>query len=164
MKNMPTFKITDWLDDEAYLLLGIHTSVAPYRLAYLINTHLKMMFARTAHDQDVRSEEYVAQYPVYKHEDPSTQVIYYLVANNYLGKPIKTQSSGGLFQDLSVQEINVTLIKEYKEVDFLLKICTEDASYNVQQLLASLTKVPDIISAYQLDRYHIKHQDYLIFE
>jgi cytochrome c556 len=78
--------------------------------------------------------------------------------------PANTLSSGGLFNEIEVQEIKVTLIKEYKEVDYLLKISTDDTSYDVKAFTTALTKIPQVISAYQVNPQVIKQQDYLIFE
>lgn len=161
---MPTYKFNDWIEDEIYLLIGIHTTLEPYRLAFLINKYLKTQFVRTVQDLDVTKKEYIAHYPVYKFTDSLYQIEYFLVANKYRGLPIKTQSSGGLFEEFKEQEIKVTLIKEFKTVDYFMKICTEDLLFAIKNILTTLQEIPEVLSAYQVDHKTIKQQDYLIFE
>lgn len=161
---MPTIKFSDWIEEEDYILLGIHTTVEPYRIAFLINKYLKTQFVRTIQDLDVTKKEYIAHYPVYKFIDPVYQIDYFLVANKYRGLAIKTQSSGGLFQDLQEQEIKVTLIKEFKTVDYFIKIGTQDALFAMKNIVSSLQQIPEVLSAYQVDHNTIKQLDYLIFE
>jgi hypothetical protein len=161
---MTALKLIDWGEEENYVLLGVHTTAEPYRLAYLINKYLKMQFFRTGYDHDVTMPDCKAHYPVYKHEDVVYNIDYFLVPNKYYGVLVKTSNSGGLFNDIDEQDIKVTLIKEYKDVDYLIKICTEDPSYSVKEIILSLLTIPQVISAYELDTLVIKHQDYLIFE
>lgn len=161
---MPAHKYIDWGEDEGYILVALYATTESYRLAYLLNKHLKMQFYRTTYDQDVTMPECIAHYPVYKHEDVIYNIDYYLVPNKHYGMPINTLSSGGLFNEIEVQEIKVTLIKEYKEVDYLLKISTDDTSYDVKAFTTALTNIPQVISAYQVNPQVIKQQDYLIFE
>lgn len=162
--DMLALKLIDWGEDEDYMLLGLHATIEPYRLAYLINKHLKMQFYRTSYDHDVTLPEYKAHYPVYKYEDIVLNINHFLVPNKHYGTPVKTSSSGGLFNDINEQEIKVTLIKEYKDVDYLIKICTDDPGYRVKEMVTSLLTIPQVISAYQVNTLVIKHQDYLIFE
>lgn len=161
---MPALKLIDWGEDEDYLLVAIHATSEPYRLAYLVNKHLNLQFYRTSYDQDVTMPDYVAHYPVYKHQDHLYNVDYYMVPNKFYGKLFNTNASVGLFNELQAEEVKVTLIKEYREVDYLIKICTDDPSFGIKPMLASLMAIPQIISAYQVDPLVIKQQDYLTFE
>lgn len=161
---MPAHKLIDWGEEEDYMLVAMHTTAAPYRLAYLINKYLKMQFFRTVHDQDVTMPNYIANYPVYKHEDLAQNVHYFLVPNKQIATALKASDTNDLFSNDIDQELKVTLIKEYSKVDYLLKICTEDAAYKVKELATLLLTIPQVISAYPVDHLIIKQQDYLIFE
>lgn len=161
---MPALKLTDWGEDEDYLLIAIHSTSEPYRLAYLVNKHLQLQFCRTAYDQDVTMPDYVANYPVYKHQDRNTNVDYFMVPNKHYGRMFTANVSLSLFNELEAEEVKVTLIKEYREVDYLIKICTDDPGFAIKPILAALMTIPQIISAYQVDPLVIKQQDYLTFE
>ena len=162
---MPSYTLTDWdNDDEPYTLIGIHASIEPYRLAYQINKHLKTEFYRTEKDQDITMPKYVSNYPVFCYKDRFENSTLYLTPNKYQGKLKELSSSLGLFEAQEVQEVKTVLLKEFQTVDFLLKIEKDEQSFPVKKWLHSLNKIPHIISAYQLDRFVIKNQDYLIFE
>ena len=162
---MPSYSLTDWdTEEEPYTLIGIHASIEPYRMAYKLNKHLKTEFFRTDQDQDVTMPEYVSNYPVYRFTDSLENTTIFLTPNKYVGRFKEVSSSVGLFDAQDVQEIKTILIKEYQTVDFLLKIEKESHTFPVKKWLNNLNEIPHVISAYQLDRFKIKNQDYLIFE
>ena len=162
---MPSYTLTDWETEiEPYTLLGIHSTIEPYRLAYKINKHLKTQFSRTERDQDVTMPRYVSHYPVYKYVDTYENTTIYLVPNKFTGRLKETSSSLGLFGGTEVDEVKTVLLKEFQTVDFLLKIEKEEEVFPLKKWVNSLIEIPHVISAYQLDRFMIKNQDYLIFE
>jgi len=162
---MPSYTLTDWeTDDEPYTLIGIHATIEPYRMAYKINKHLKTEFSRMSRDQDVVMPDYVSNYPVYYYTDSIENTTIYLTPNRFTGKLKSLSSSLGLFEDQQVQEIKTVLLKEYQSVDFLLKIEKDEQAFPLKKWLNNLIEIPQVISAYTLDRFKIKNQDYLIFE
>ncbi|WP_124979242.1 IPExxxVDY family protein [Nonlabens xiamenensis] len=161
---MAVHKLMNWeMEDEGFLLIAIHSSIEPYRMAYMINKHLGLGFSRMDRDQDIISPTYEAHYPVYAYFDKELNAPYYLVPNKYWGNLKQQGPAIGLFHD-GDHQIKTVLIKEYQTVDYLLKIEREEAFFPLKKTLNSISGIPQVISAYAIDSYTIKQQDYLIFE
>ncbi|WP_213524057.1 IPExxxVDY family protein [Nonlabens sp.] len=162
---MAVHKLTDWeLEEEPYVLIAIHATSEPYRMAYLINKHLELGFSRTKIDQDILQQAYTANYPVYKHFDKEQNAPFYLIPNKYWGVSNQEKISLGLFDHEKETQVKTLLIKEYGTVDFLLKIEKDPDFFPVKKLINALGEIPQVISVYAVDTFKIKQQDYLIFE
>ena len=81
-----------------------------------------MSFKRRDKDQDITLENYVARYPVYHYKDEDQNASIYLVPNHCKAQIKSTSSANGLFAVNAVEEVKTTLIKEYRTVDYLLKV------------------------------------------
>ena len=68
------------LEDD-YLLIGIHTTQENYRLAYLLNTHLKTKLIRFKHHLDFKNSD--AEFPLFEYKDENNFINYYLINNKY---------------------------------------------------------------------------------
>ncbi|PQJ20039.1 MULTISPECIES: IPExxxVDY family protein [Nonlabens] len=160
---MATFKLSDWEEEEDVSLIGIHSSLPAYRVAYYINKHSEHCFERKQTDHELFTDRIIATFPVYKDYDEKLQTQLYLVANRFKGV-LKGVSGTGLFETIDEEEITVTLLKEYHKVDFILKIEQNNMSYPVQKLINDLNKAQAFTSCYLLDYFKLKNKDYLIFE
>jgi hypothetical protein len=161
---MPVQSLLDLtIDDEPYILIGIHAVVELYRMAYFINRHLNCQFARTNHDQDINLQSSVANFPVFRYKDHVLNAPMFLLPNKVWSKPKAVQSSG-LFALSSEDSVKTTLIKEHPQIDFVLKIESDEQYYPLKQVIDKIKSIPRVISCYQLDPYAIKQKDYLIFE
>ncbi len=162
---MGAHSILEWdMEEEPFLLLGIHSTAEPYRMAFLINKYLNVSFKREVRDQDINLQEYIAHFPVYRHEDLVNNVTVFLVANHSKAMHKSIASSGGLFLDTEPAEVKTTLIKEHRKVDYLIKIEKDVAHYPLQKMRNQLNEIPQVISVYPIDSLSIRNTDYLIFE
>lgn len=162
---MGLHKLTDWdVDDEPFVLIGIHSTSEPYRMAFLMNKFLKVSFKRQERDQDIMLQNYVARFPVYFYRDEDQNASLYLIPNHCRAQIKSISSAGGLFATHQIEEIKTTLIKEYRTIDFFLKIEKEPEQFPIKKLLHELNEIPQVISVYQTDTTSIKNTDYLIFE
>ncbi|WP_438961465.1 IPExxxVDY family protein [Nonlabens sp.] len=162
---MATYKLDDWVcDDEPYTLVGIHSTIEPYRMAYMVNKYLNLSFKRTDNDQDVTMPNFTVQYPVYKYEDQVHYHTFYLTPNKYWATLNTASSNGGLFENEEETIVKTILLKEYAGVDYIIKVEKDPAYFPLKKLINDITKIPQVITAYQLDHYAIKQKDYLIFE
>ncbi|MGB3592111.1 MAG: IPExxxVDY family protein [Nonlabens sp.] len=161
---MPVHVLTNWENyEDPYILIGIHSSIEPYRLAYQINKYLNSSFCRHAVDQDVSTRTISANFPLYSFEDSSQNTKMFLVLNRTWGVS-KTLTTSGLFANNGDNQIKTALIKEYSHIDYLLKIERDAQFYPLRDTLSRLAGIPHVISCYQLDQFKIKKQDYLTFE
>lgn len=162
---MATYKLDGWNDeDELYTLIGLHSTMEPYRMAYMVNKYLGCSFYRTDQDQDVTMPDYTVRYPVYKYEDIINYMTFYLAPNKYWATLNTKSSSGGLFDSQEETEIKTVLLKEFAKVDYIIKVEKDPSFFPLKELISNLTKIPQVIAAYQLDELVIKQKDYLIFE
>lgn len=163
---MAVHKFSDWeMEEEPFMLIGIHSTVEPYRIAFLINKFLKVSFKRELRDQDVNMQDYIAQFPVFHFMDVENNVALYLVANHCKAQHKAVASTGGgLFENNEPTEIKTTLIKEHRKVDYLIKIEKDVEHYPLKKMLNELIEIPQVISVYEIDALSIKNTDYLTFE
>jgi len=162
---MATYRLDGWdNDDEPYTLIGIHSTIESYRMAYMVNKYLGLSFSRTEIDQDITMPNFTVRYPVYKYEDVVNYNTFYLTPNKFWATLNTVTSSGGLFENQEETEVKTILLKEYAGVDFVIKVEKDAKYFPYKKLINDLTKIPHVISAYQLDQHVIKHKDYLIFE
>ena len=132
------------LEDD-YLLIGIHSTEEDYRLAYLINKHLKTKFVRYKHSLDFKDS--TVEFPLFEYKDEKTYLNYYLINNKCLqvvNEHYKDGLFGGNYSTTSY------LLPEKKKVDFLLKIegCTQEF---ILELVDKLKKINQIITSYQIE-------------
>lgn len=146
----------DFEDD--YSLIGIHSTEEDYRLAYLINRHLKTKFNRFKHNLDFQDSN--AEFPLFEYKDESNFMNYYLINNKHI-QYVNTNESGGLFGG------NYTttsyLIPEKKKIDFFLKIEGGDHENYVQKIVENLNSINQIITSYSIEPKTLKTKDHLIF-
>ena len=69
------------LEEEDYLLVGIHSTEEDYRLAYLLNKYLKIKLSRYKHNLDFENSE--AEFPLFEFKDKNSFVSYYLINNKH---------------------------------------------------------------------------------
>lgn len=162
---MGTHKLQDWdMEDEPFVLIGLHSTVEPYRMAFLINKYVKVSFKRQDFDQDITVQNFVSGYPVFHYRDQDQNASLYLIPNHTKARMKTIASTGGLFAIDQIEEIKTTLIKEYRTVDYFLKIEKDPEQFPLKRMLSKLNEIPHVISVYEVDTSVIKNIDYLIFE
>lgn len=144
--------------EEEYTLLGIHTTLEDYKLAYLLNQKLKTQFTRAKYDLDFQNEKNNASFSVYNFENTKYDFDWYLIANSYIQQTSNT--SNELFFN---SEIKTYLIPEKKNVDFFIKM-TGDANYSfIQNTINQIKSISQVITSYAVSTDNLKSKDYLIF-
>ena len=140
-----------------YLLIGIHSTEEDYRLAYLINKHLKTKFTRYEKNLDFKDSE--AEFPLFEYKDEKNYINYYLINNKYL-QFVNKQYNEGLFG--GNYSTTSYLLPEKKKVDFFLKVegCT---NLHILKLIEKLNKIDEIITSYAIDTNNLKSKYNLIF-
>jgi len=145
------------LEDD-YSLIGIHSTEEDYRLAYLLNQHLKTKLTRFKNDLDFKNSD--AKFPVFEFKDENNYINYYLINNKY-SQLVKTRKKVELFEGNYSTIFN--LIPEKKKVDFFLKIEGCNQQNFIRTLVAELNKINQIITSYSIDTNSLKSKNNLIF-
>lgn len=148
--------------EERYHLIAIHCSHESYKAAFLLNKHLRLRLKRERRDLDFKHKELVAFYPLFHYFDQMNCSDYYMVSNKFDGTSDLHQSSEG---DLFSEKATLTkhLMSEYKNVDYFLKIEDETQIISAKKLIDDLNKIPQILTAYEVDVETLRSQENLIF-
>tara|TARA_R110001583_G_scaffold47145_2_gene147676 strand:- start:662 stop:1117 length:456 start_codon:yes stop_codon:yes gene_type:complete len=144
------------LEDD-YLLIGIHTTEEDYRLAFLINKHLKTKFSRYKYNLDFKDSN--AEFPLFEYRDEQNFINYYLINNKHLNA-VNEQYKEGLFG--GNYSTTSYLIPEKKKVDFFLKIEGCNQTF-INNTIEKLNGIHQIITSYSIDTNILKSKNNLIF-
>ena len=156
---MPIYEvnINDFSNDD-YTLIGIHTTLNDYRLAYLLNKHLQVNFRRANYDLDFFQKNIESSYIVYEYTNTKLDQDWFLISNVF--KYILETESISLFGQ---SDSTSFLIPEKKKVDFFLKIEGEFDYDFIVKLIEKINQVPQIITSYEIEVNSLKSKDFLIF-
>ena len=138
-----------------YTLIGIHSNIEPYKLAFKINQKLKIQLKRCSYDISFKDKNSI--FDLYKHSSETYNTKIYLILNkSFNERKIRGQL---LFENLSESSY---LIPELKKVEYFLKI--EGGNFNIKTLLNRLIEIDNIISCYRTKITATKSKYNLIFE
>lgn len=145
-------------EEDDYSLVGIHSTEEDYRLAYLINMHLKTKLTRFKHNLDFENSD--AKFPLFEFKDENSFINYYLINNKYKTF-VQNQDNPGLFGG-NYSTISY-LIPEKKKIDFFLKIEGSYCQNFMKNLIEKLNAINQIITSYSIEPTTLKSKDHLIF-
>lgn len=155
---MAVFKLQlDDFNTTEYELIAIHTTIEVTKLAFLLNKNLdtRFHFFDTI-DKNEKKEK--GSFDRFLFFDTENETSWNLIENKSI---IKVENnSNSLFEDY---EQYMYMIPEYKKVDFVLKIDTEDNFLNIDEINQKISKIDSISMSYTLDKNKIKTKSNLIF-
>ncbi len=154
--------LEDFLDTSDFALIGIHSPLESYRLAYFLNAELQIHLSKQKEDLDYGNNKC---YEIFEWEDVHKFATWHLVSNSCSVEIIETEIDNTLFSLQNQQSFETYhLIPEYKKVNYFLKI-TDDAitDFQVQELLKKIQNIPNVITAYTVNPAELKSKTNLIF-
>lgn len=148
----------DILCEEEYSLIGIHTTLEDYKLAYLLNKKLGTSFYRSKEDLNFDEKQKNASFSIFNYSDKKYDYEWFLIANSSK-KENQTESN----ELLLTSEMKTFLIPEKKKVDFFIKIsgCLEYEF--IVKTINNIKTIDQIITSYSVDKNTLKSKDFLIF-
>jgi hypothetical protein len=149
-----TMRILEDSYEEDFALVGIHTGLDDYALAYALNESLKIRLRRTGSDLAFSSE---VSYPFFEWKNELYDQNWALLTNSC----ITSQKShpGDLFPE-EPSYSNHHLLPEHKGVNFLLKT---DEEVLRPEMLNKIKAIPGVITAYVIQTENLKSKPNLIF-
>ena len=150
-----THKISAELYDDSFKLIAVHCNLSSYAMAYNINKAAQLQLKRALFDLDLET----LSFPVYEWQDDMSDTNWTLVSN--AAKNIEKSPSIGLFSENSAERTHY-LIDERKEVDYFLKIETDDETI-LNTIVLGVKSIPKVITAYSIDLEVLKSKRNLIF-
>ena len=151
--------------DDDFALLAIHCSEEEFKLAYLLNLHLRTRFTRRKTDLDFTKGEWVASFPIYDFEDGQNYNFFHLVSNKSRIMGTTSGNSVGLFESSALEKSKIQyLFPEFRKVDYFLKIYSDFESISLRNLIHQISQIKEVISAYEVKLCDMKNKDNLIFD
>lgn len=151
----------DFEYDHDYTLLGIHTPLEDFRLAFLLNDKLELKLRKYKEDLDLYLKNEKSSFSIYIFDDTHKMMTWSLITNKNITKETSISQSGNLFDDPPIQSY---LIPEKKQVDFFLKMDSQLAYEETKELINKIKTINQIVTLYTIDPNDLKSRDNLIFE
>jgi hypothetical protein len=152
-----SLELDDFSDDN-YTLIGIHSTLEEYKLAYLLNQKIKTEFIRADYSLDFENKNNNATFDIYEFINTKFSQSWFLISNQYSNDFEGVMT--GLFQS---NEITTYLIPEKRKIDFFLKL-EGDFNYDyIAKKVEEINSINQVITSYKIDPNTLKSKDFLIF-
>ena len=69
--------------EEEYTLVGIHTALEDYKLAYLLNKNLQTRFTKSKEELMFEKEKKEASFSLYNYKEVKCELDWFLISNTY---------------------------------------------------------------------------------
>ena len=147
----------DFYEDD-FSLIGIHTTLEDYKLAYLLNKNLKINFIKSKENLNFEKTEKPSSFSIFNYYNKEYDSDWVLIANS--SKRENQKESNEL---LLTTETKTYLIPEKKKVDFFIKVSGELGFDFVTKIIDKVKNIEQIITSYPIDKNTLKSKDFLIF-
>lgn len=152
-----SLELDDFSDDN-YTLIGIHSTLDEYKLAYILNQKLETTFVKANYSLDFENKNNNASFPIYEFINSKFSHSWFLISNQYKEK-IEGMSLG-LFD---ASEITTYLIPEKRKVDFFLKLEGDFDYQYISKIVSEINAINQVITSYTIDPNILKSKEFLIF-
>lgn len=136
-------KILKFEIDLDFVLIAVTTSLKDYRTCYLINKHLNFNFTKGNDlEVDINPDKEPAFFSIYNDSWEASETNFYFIAN---------KGTEGY------------LIPEMRKTDYFIMIKNYIDSDDLDALITSLNKIPEIVAAVKIDPKKLKSRENLLF-
>ena len=152
------FHKLDFVNDENFFLIGIHSNVEIFFLAYLLNKNLKTSFKKMRHNIVNNNNNHL--FERYQSIDENKREKIDLFSNKSTLKKSQTKNETfSLFDSIYFKKY--FFINEFKNVDFFIK---KDSINNIDLMIKKIKLIDEIESSYFVDKKLLKNKENLIFD
>jgi hypothetical protein len=148
----------DFEFDHDYTLIGIHSILEDFRMAYFLNKNLNLQLNRLKENLDFPAKN--CSFPFFIYEDEATFTSWSLISNKFVFVDSVSSINSNLFNEVS--KISY-LIPEKNMVDYFIKINGNINEKKLQNILFKINNTHKIITSYTLDPNKLRSKDNLIF-
>ena len=148
----------DDFSEEPYSLIGIHSTLEDYKLAYLINRNLNTRFDKATKDLEFKRDQKKASFSIYNYENTNDGFDWFLIANSYR-RENQTVSN----ELLLTSETKTYLISEKKKVDYFIKIVGEPTQETIYKTVHQIKQINQVVTSYTVELDSLKSKQFLIF-
>ena len=144
--------------EEEYALIGIHTTLEDFKLAYLLNKNLQTRFVKAKEELTFEKEKKQSYFSLYNYKETKCAFDWFLIANSF-----RIENETKSTELLLSSEIKTYLIPEKKKVDFFIKISGDITYESLTKKVEEIKKIDRIVTAYIIDKNSLKSKDFLTF-
>jgi len=145
----------DDFNEDNYTLIGIHTALEDFKLAYLLNNNLDTLFSKAIYSLDFESN---ASFSVYNDINEEYGFELYLISNSYTEERINASDTIVL-----ATETKTYLIPEKKKVDYFIKIVGEPTQETIYKTVNQIKQINQVVTSYTVELDSLKFKQFLIF-
>ena len=149
--------LEDFCEDN-YTLIGIHTALEDFKLAYLLNNNLNTHFSRANFSLDFEKNESKASFSIYDYTNEKYDYEWYLISNSYKEERVNEEDTLAL----STETITY-LIPEKKRVDYFIKIVGEPNHELIAKTIDKIKTISQVVTSYTIETDTLKSKEFLIF-
>ena len=142
-------------NEDNYTLIGIHTALEDFKLAYLLNNNLDTHFSKANYSLDFESN---ASFSVYNDINEEYGFELYLISNSYTEE--RTNASDTI---VLATETKTYLIPEKKKVDYFIKIVGEPTQETIYKTVNQIKQINQVVTSYTVELDSLKSKQFLIF-
>lgn len=146
--------IEDFNEDK-YTLIGIHTALEDFKLAYLLNKNLDTHFSKATYSLDFESN---ASFSVYNYVNEEYDFEWYLISNSFT-----EERTNALDTIVLATETKTYLIPEKKKVDYFIKIVGEPTQETIYKTVNQIKQINQVVTSYTVELDSLKSKQFLIF-
>ena len=152
------FHKLNFINDEKFFLIALHSNVEIFFLAYLLNKNLKTSFKKMKYNIISKENNYL--FDRYQSIDQNKREKMDLFSNkSAINKNQTTDQVFSLFDSSYFKKF--FFIDEFKDVDFFIK---KDSINNLDLLIKKIKLIEEIESSYLVDEKLLKNKQNLIFD
>ncbi len=145
----------DDFNEDNYTLIGIHTALEDFKLAYLLNKNLDIHFSRASYSLDFESN---ASFSVYNYSNEAYDSDWFLISNSFTEERTNALDTIAL-----ATETKTYLIPEKKKVDYFIKIVGEPTQETIYKTVQQIKQIPQVVTSYTVEIDSLKSKQFLIF-
>ena len=144
--------------DHDYTLIGIHSMLEDYHMAFYLNQQLRLYLSRFKDDLDFKSRN--CSFSLYTFDDEATYTNWSLISNKHVSVNDLALGNRNLFE----KETRISyLIPEKKQVDYFIKVEGLEDEQKLNTTLQKINRIHKVITSYSIDVMELKSRDNLIF-
>ena len=152
------FHKLNFVNDEKFFLIALHSNLEIFFLAYLLNKNLKTSFKKIKND--IVNNENNHLFERYQSIDQNKKEKMDLFTNKSILKESQTKNEVFSLFDSSYYK-KFFFINEFKDVDFFIK---KESVNNLDLLIKKIKLIEEIESSYLVDKKFLKNKENLIFD
>lgn len=144
--------------EDSYTLIGIHTALEDFKLAFLLNNKLNTQFSKANRSLDFEINKNKVSFAFYNYNNETYDYEWYLISNSF-----KEERTNELDTITFKTETKTYLIPEKNQIDYFIKIVGEVHQKLIDKIVDRINTIDQVVTSYTIDPNTLKSKEFLIF-